>query len=104
MSFRPALRNAILINNFGTPHLVDIVAKIIGVCPLIVSYLKETGRKDDGDSLVVSVSSFDCISAFSYPLALYLSQLEEKNARVFLPGPMARMMFCLLHLFLEFCK
>ena len=57
MSSRPALKNAILTNDLSMPHLVDVVAKIIGVWPLIVSYLKETGRKDDGNSLVVRSSS-----------------------------------------------
>ena len=58
ISSRPALKKAILTNNLSMPHLVDVVANIIGVWPLIVSYLKETGRKDDGDSLVVRSSSF----------------------------------------------
>ena len=53
MSARPALKKAILTNNLSMPHLVDVVANIISVWPLIVSYLKETGRKDEGDSLVV---------------------------------------------------
>ena len=67
MSFRPALKKAILTNNLSMPHLVDVVANIIGVRPLIVSYLKETGRKDDGDSVVVRSSSFGRVGAFSYP-------------------------------------
>ena len=58
MSSRPTLRKAILKNDLDMPHLVDIVANIIGVWPLIVSYLKETGRKDDVDSFVVRSSSF----------------------------------------------
>ena len=37
MSSRLALRKAILRNDLGMPHLVDIVANIIGVWPLIVS-------------------------------------------------------------------
>ena len=53
-------------------HLVDVVANIIGAWPLKESYLKETGRKDDSDTFVVSSSSFDCISAISYPSLLYL--------------------------------
>ena len=55
MSSRPTLKKAILIltNDLSMPHFVDVVANIIDVWPLIVSYLKETGRKDDGDSLVV---------------------------------------------------
>ena len=58
MSARPALKKAILTNDLSMPHLVDVVANIIGVWPLIVSYLKETGRKDDGDNLVVRSPSF----------------------------------------------
>ena len=58
MSSRPALKKAILTNDLSMPHLVDVVANIIGVWPLIVSYLKETGRKNDGDSLVAKSPSF----------------------------------------------
>ena len=65
MSSRPALKKAILTNDLSMPHLVDVVANIIGVWPLIVSYLKETGRKDDGDSLVVgSPSPWSCRCVF----------------------------------------
>ena len=58
MSSRPALKKAILTNDLSMPHPVDVVANIIGVWPLIVSYLKETGRKDNGDSLLVRSPSF----------------------------------------------
>ena len=58
MSSRPALKKAILTNDLCMPHLVDVVSNIIGVWALIVSYLKETGRKDDGESLVVRFSSW----------------------------------------------
>ena len=57
MSSRPALKKAILTNDLSMPHLVDVGANIIGVWPLIVSCLKETGRKDDGGSLVLRSSS-----------------------------------------------
>ena len=53
MASRPALRKAIVTNDLSMPGFVDVVANIVGVWPLIVSYLKETGRKDEGDSLVV---------------------------------------------------
>ena len=66
MSSRPDLKKAILTNNLSMPHLVDVVANIIGVWPLIVSYLKETGRKDDGDSLVVT-SSFLLVMLLQFP-------------------------------------
>ena len=72
MSSRPALKKAMLANDLGMPHLVDVVANNIGVWPLIVSYLKDTGRKDEGGRRVVRSSSFDRVSAFSYPLLLYL--------------------------------
>ena len=47
------LRTAIITNDLSMPGLVDVVANIVGVWPLFVSYLKETGRKDEGDGLVV---------------------------------------------------
>ena len=70
MSSRPALKKAILTNDLSMPHLVDVVANIIGEWLLIVSYLKETGRKDDGDSFVVRFSSFGRVGALSYPYLL----------------------------------
>ena len=57
MASRPALRKAIITNDLSMPGLVDVVANIVGVWPLVVSYLKETGRKDDGYSLVVRSST-----------------------------------------------
>ena len=53
MASRAALRKAIITNDLSMPELVNVVANIVGVWPLIVSYLEETGRKDEGDSLVV---------------------------------------------------
>ena len=68
MSSRPGLKKAILTSDLSKPHLLDVVANIIGVWPLIVSYLKETGRKDDGDSLVVKSPSFLVVLVhFPYP-------------------------------------
>ena len=88
MSSRPALKKAILTNDLSMPHLVDVVANIIGVWPLIVSYLKETGRKDDGDSLVVRSPLFGRVGALSVPVFTVLcSVLEEGKGRVFLIGP-----------------
>ena len=68
MSSRSALKKAILTNDLSMPHLVDVVANIIGVWHLIVSCLKETGRKDDGDSPVVRYSScLVMLVQFRYP-------------------------------------
>ena len=47
MQSRQSLRMAI------ETGLLDVVSNIIGVWPLLVSYSKETGKKDSGDSLVV---------------------------------------------------
>ena len=79
MSSGPALRIAIITNDSGMLHLVDVVANIIGVRPLIASYLKETGRKYDGVSLVVRSSSFDRVGAFSYPHLLYLAMFSSRG-------------------------
>ena len=86
MFSRPVSKKAILTNDLGIPHLVDIVANIIGVWPLIVPYLKETGRKYDDDNRVVRSSSFDCISAFPYLFILCLWCLEEGYGRIRLLG------------------
>ena len=71
MSSRPALKKAILTNDLSLPHLVDVVANIIGVRPLIDSYLKKTGRKDDSDSRVVRSPFFGRAGAL--PLSVLMS-------------------------------
>ena len=53
MMSRTSLRRAIITGELSMPSLVEVVSNIVGVWPLIVVYLKETGRKTDGDSLVV---------------------------------------------------
>ena len=58
MQSRQSLRRAIETSDLSLPGLVDVVSNIIGVWPLIVSYLKETGKKDSGDSLVVWFPTF----------------------------------------------
>ena len=40
MASRPALRKAIITNNLSMPGLVEVVANIVGVWPVVVSYLK----------------------------------------------------------------
>ena len=53
MMSRSSLRRAIITGELSRPSLVEVVSNIARVWPLIVVYLKETGRKTDGDSLVV---------------------------------------------------
>ena len=53
MMFRSSLRSAIITGELSMPSLVEVVSNIMGVWPLIVVYLRETGSKSDGDSLVV---------------------------------------------------
>ena len=102
---RPDLKRAILTNDLSMPHLVDVVANIIGVWSLIVSYLKETGRKDDGDSIVVRSSSFGRVGALSYPHLLCCVLFQKKGIDgYFYLDQEARMKFRLLHLHLEICK
>ena len=80
MSSRPALKKAILTNDLNMPHLVDVVANIIGVWPLnVVPYLNETGRKDDGGSLVVRSSSFGHVCALSVPVFIVLCFVSEEG-------------------------
>ena len=53
MMSRTSLRRAIITGELSMPSLVEVVSNIVGVWPLIVVYIEETGRKTDGDSLVV---------------------------------------------------
>ena len=53
MMSRSSLRRAIITGELSIPSFVKVVNNIVGVWPLIVVYLKETGRKTDSDSLVV---------------------------------------------------
>ena len=71
MASRPGLRKAIITNDLSTPGLVDVVANIVVVWPLIVSYLKETGRKDERDSPVVRTFLVSiCLTRGSVPITL----------------------------------
>ena len=86
MASRPALKKAIITSSRGMQELVEVVANIVGVWPLIVSYLKEIRQKDDGDSLGVRSSSFDFITTIAYPCKLFLWSLEEGDGWVLLSG------------------
>ena len=83
MASCPALRKAIITNDLSMPGLVDVVAKIVIVWPLVVSYLKETGRKDDGDSLVIS--SVGVLFASCKWAHHFFVVLEEGDGRVSVP-------------------
>ena len=54
MMSRSSLRRAIITGELSMPSLFEVVSNLVGVWPLIVVYLTETGRKTDGDSLVVN--------------------------------------------------
>ena len=71
MGSRPAFRRAT--TNFSMPQLVEVVAYIVRVWPLLflVLYLNETGRKDDGDSLAVRSFSFYCTNKISDSFSLF---------------------------------
>ena len=53
MQSRQSLGMPIETSDLSLPGLLDVVSNIIGVWPLIVLYLNETGKKDSGESLVV---------------------------------------------------
>ena len=85
MVSRPALRKAIITNDLSMPGLVDVVANIVGVWPLIVSYLKETGRKDEGDSLVVESFPMGILPASGKCVHDLFAVLEEGDGWVSVP-------------------
>ena len=81
----PALLKAIITNDLSMPGLFDVVANIVGVWPLVVSYLKETGRKDDGDSPVVRSSTVGVLSASCKGAHHFFVVLEEGDGRLCIP-------------------
>ena len=85
MASRPALRKAIITIDVSMPGPVDVVATIVGVWPLVVSCLKETGRKDDGDGFVVRSSTVGVLSASCNWAHHFLVVLEEGDGRVSIP-------------------
>ena len=87
MASRPALRKAILADNLSMPDLVNVVANVVGVWPLIVPYLKETGRKDEGDSLVVKSFPVGILPASKKCVHRFCCFLEEGDGRVPVPWP-----------------
>ena len=86
MHSRQSLRRAIETGDLSLPGLVDAVSNIIGVWPLIVSYLKETGKKDSGDSLVVWFSPFALIWRGCHRLFPF-SYLEKRDRWLLLYRP-----------------
>ena len=53
MQSKQSLRKEYETGDLSLLGLVDVVSNIIRVWPLIVSYLKETGKKDGRDNFVV---------------------------------------------------
>ena len=88
MASPPALKEAIISSSLVMPELVDFVANVVGVWPLIVLYLKETGRVDDGDSLVVWFLSSEFYCHRFVPMYIvFFWCLEEGNGWVLLSRP-----------------
>ena len=85
MASCPAMRTAIITNDLSMPGLVDAVANIVGLWPLVVLYLIETGRKDDGDSLVVRSSTVCVLCVSSKCAHHFFAVLEEGDGRVCIP-------------------
>ena len=99
MLFRPTLKKAIVTNDLTMPPLLDVVANIIGVWLLIVSYLKDICRKHDGDSLLVS-PPLSCVLP-QYLTRLYCSYdvLKKGMDGHFYLEQMPRMkFFCFIYL------
>ena len=104
MASRPALRKAIVTNDLSMAGYVDVVVNIVGLWPLIVSFLKETGRKDEGDSLVVrSFLVGICLTRGGVPITLCCFLKKGMDGYLY-HDTLARMKFRLFHLLVEICK
>ena len=104
MASRPALRKAIITNDLSMPGLVDVVANIVGLWPLVVSYLKETGRKDDGDSLLVRSSTVGVFVGIMQMSSSLLCCFRRRGWTGIYTTIHSRMKLRLFHLLLEICK
>ena len=60
MAYHHALRRAHMSRDPSMLSLVEVVSNIVGIWALIVSYLKKTELKSDGDNLVVEYTSWVC--------------------------------------------
>ena len=90
MTSRSSLRHAIITGELSVSSLVKVVSNIVGVWPLIVVYLKESGRQTDGDSLVVSYILHFYFSCNFFHYFILLSSLEKWNPWVLLRQPDAK--------------
>ena len=53
MMLPSGIRRAIVTGQLSKPSLLEVVSMIVGVRPVIVVYLKRTGKTNDDDNLVV---------------------------------------------------
>ena len=82
MMSRSCLRLAIITGELSMPSLYEVVSNIVVVWPLIVVYLKETGGRTDGDSLLVRYVLhfyFSC-NFFHMLVLLFYSRRRESMA------------------------
>ena len=86
MMSRSSLRRAIITGELSMPSLLKVVSNIVGVWSLIVFYLKETGRKTDGDRLVVTYILLFISVSSSFSCSSSCFVLEEGNRWLFLHG------------------
>ena len=102
MQLRQFLRMAVETGDLFLPGLLVVVSNIIGVWPLIVSYIKETGQKDSGDSLVVWFFLWVSFSYNAHIYSCFLVQKKESDG-YFHVDQLGRMKFRLFHHILEMC-
>ena len=67
MASRHAFRSANVSGDVSRRPLFEVVGSIVDVWPLIVSFLKETGRKTNGDSLAGCIVYFMGLVPFLVP-------------------------------------
>ena len=90
MQSTQTLQRAIETSELSLPGLIGVVSNIIGVWPLVVSYLKETGKKDSGDGLVVWFSSFSFSFSMTAIAFFPFSCLERRDRWIILHWPVGK--------------
>ena len=84
MMSRSSLCRAAITGELSMPSFIVVISNIVGVWPLIVVYLKETGRKTDGERLTGKIHSarFSSFAIFT-PSSLFFCFRRRESMATF---------------------
>ena len=84
MAFRPAIRRVIVTNQLSRQQLVEAVPNGVAEWQLILSWLNETGQRNNTDSFVVESSLPFSFYNFLVSCVLHFCRLEQRRGKILL--------------------